>query len=104
MCARLKLTSAHGSLYYFYSMADNPRDQSRRLPPVPKDPPAKMEAWYLSCLIRWTEWKKRPPSVAELADWCKRSRTAVFSALVSLEHKGYLRRNAARKFVVLGGK
>jgi DNA-binding IclR family transcriptional regulator len=61
-------------------------------PPVPRAVPSKMESWYLECLRVWTRKQKRAPWVHELAAWCRKSQTAVYSALVSLEHKGYVRR------------
>lgn len=51
-----------------------------------------MEAWYLNSLITWTDRMKRAPTLSELAGWLKKSRTAVHSALVSLEHKGWVTR------------
>lgn len=51
-----------------------------------------MEAYYLDCLRRWTHRMKRAPWVHELAAWVRKSHTAVYSALISLEHKGYVRR------------
>lgn len=66
-----------------------------------------MESWYLDCLVRWTTIKRRAPVLHELAAFCKRSQTAVYAALVSLEHKGYVGRvggenkRLARRFAVL---
>ncbi len=52
-----------------------------------------MEAWYLECLKQWTDRMSRPPCVRELAQWVKRSRTATYAALVSLECKGLVERS-----------
>ena len=54
-----------------------------------------MEAWYLDSLIQWTDRMKRPPVVRELAQWLRKSRTAVYSALISLEHKGWVEREGS---------
>lgn len=50
---------------------------------------------------------KRAPWVHELAHWVGKSQTAVYSAMISLEHKGCVRRvgrdpgiKANRRFVV----
>lgn len=51
-----------------------------------------MEAWYLECLKTWTHRTNRAPWLHELAAFCKKSHTAVYSALISLEHKGWVRR------------
>lgn len=64
-----------------------------------------MESWYLACLREFIRKRGRPPWLHELAVWLDKSRTAVFSALVSLEGKGYVRRagptrsKADRRFV-----
>lgn len=60
-----------------------------------------MERWYLECLLIWTHHKGRSPMLRELAKWCRKSNTAVYSALVSLEHKGYLTRDKERRFVIV---
>lgn len=51
-----------------------------------------MESYYLECLIRWTGVMHRAPFVHELAGWLGKSKTAVYSALISLEHKGLVER------------
>lgn len=60
----------------------------------------------MDCLARWTAGNKRAPKLAELAAWCKKSPTAVYSALVSLEHKGHVGRvggvgRASKRFRVI---
>lgn len=70
-------------------MAANPK-----LPEQPQDVPTAIELWYLECLKRWWRAKKRGPYLHELAHWTRRSKTAVYSALVSLEHKKYTTRVA----------
>jgi DNA-binding FadR family transcriptional regulator len=66
-----------------------------------------MERWYLDALIQFTAKVGRPPKLHELGTWLERSRTAVHSALVSLEHKGWVRRRggtdpvASRQFVAV---
>lgn len=89
MRARSCLTGAPEALYYFFRMNDKPPGKP---PAVPGHLPTKMEAWYLAALVKWAKIKKRPPWVHELAGWLGKSNTAVYSALVSLEHKGYVRR------------
>lgn len=51
-----------------------------------------MEAWYLSALKQWTERMGRAPWLHELSAWLRKSNTAVYSALISLEHKGWVKR------------
>lgn len=51
-----------------------------------------MELWYLECLRRWITAKGRSPVIHELAAFCGKSKTATHSALVALEHKGYVTR------------
>lgn len=63
-----------------------------------------MELWYLECLRRWIVSHRRSPVIHELAAFCGKSKTAVHSALVALEHKGYVTRvggdgEDARRFV-----
>lgn len=60
-----------------------------------------MEAHYLQALTIWTQYMGRSPALHELAAYCKRTRSPVYGALVSLEHKGYVRRNPARQFEVV---
>jgi hypothetical protein len=81
------------ALYYFCYMTGKPEIV----------PPTRMEAWYLECLVLWTEQKRRPPVLSELAGYCGKSRTAVYSALLSLEHKGLVRRvsEGDRRFVAV---
>jgi hypothetical protein len=78
-------------------------------PPQPTEQLTAMEAWYLECLKRWTavKGKGQPPSIAQLAAWCKRSQTAVYDSLLRCEAKGYVSRlggdnlRNARKFVAV---
>jgi len=51
-----------------------------------------MEAWYLAALKQWTERMGTAPWIHELAGWLGKSKTAVYSAMVSLECKGWVRR------------
>lgn len=55
-----------------------------------------MESWYLDCLRRWVAQRGKPPSCSALAGWVGKSKTAVYSAMVSLEHKGYVTRIGAK--------
>lgn len=55
-----------------------------------------MEAWYLACLKAWTHRMNRAPVLHELAHWVKKSTTAVYSAMISLEHKGWVKRVGSR--------
>jgi DNA-binding IclR family transcriptional regulator len=60
-----------------------------------------MEVWYQRCLQRWTAANKRTPTLDEIAAYCGKSRSAAYSALVALEHKGQLARDQDRRFVVV---
>jgi predicted transcriptional regulator len=51
-----------------------------------------MEAWYLAALKLWTERTGDAPRIHELAGWLNKSPTAVYSALIALEHKGHVTR------------
>lgn len=51
-----------------------------------------MEAWYLAALKLYIKRRKEVPWVHELAAWLRKSKTAVYSALQSLEHKGWVTR------------
>jgi DNA-binding IclR family transcriptional regulator len=64
-----------------------------------------MEAWYLSALKIWLQKKKSPPTVERFALWLGKSRTAAHSALMALEHKGWVRRasDKDRRFVPVEG-
>lgn len=62
----------------------------------------------MDCLRLWTHRMKRAPWVHELAAFARKSQTAVYSALISLEHKGWVRRvggdpnkKASRRFEVV---
>lgn len=68
-------------------------NQGLRLPPDPSgDHPTKTELWYLECLRRWIAAKRDYPVVHQLAAFCRKSPTATHSALVALEHKGFVTR------------
>lgn len=73
-------------------------------PPRPKrEPLTKKEQTYLAVLVHWYKHRDYAPSCDELADLCRpvRSYTAVRSALLGAERKGYCRRNSAGRFEVL---
>jgi len=71
------------------------------LPPdPPRDQPTKKEAWYLDCLDKWSRHHKRAPTLVELAAFCCKSTTSVYSALVALGHKGHVVQGDDRKFRV----
>jgi hypothetical protein len=62
-------------------------------PPAPTDAMTPKESWYLDCLRTWISRRGgRSPSLIQLAGFCRKSRTAVYSALLSLENKGYVTR------------
>lgn len=64
-----------------------------RRPPDPEgDLPTATELWYLECLRRWIAAKGKSPVIRELAGFCRKSNTAVQSALAALEYKGYVTR------------
>lgn len=61
------------------------------------------EQYYYSVLLHWYRHRPgEPPSMPELAAICRpiRSGTAVRTALLALESKGYVRRNRHGKFEV----
>jgi len=66
-----------------------------------------MEQWYLDALRKFQLKRGRPPLLRELARWLKKGDTTVYSALLSLEAKGYVGRfgktnsRADRRFVAL---
>lgn len=77
--------------------------------PLPKIPPApraqrqtmtKMEQFYMKVLMHWYRHTERAPSCEELRGICRpvKSPTAVRSALLALESKGYVQRNAEGRF------
>lgn len=74
-------------------------------PPRPqKQALTKMEQYYLAVLMHWYRYRPGiPPSCDKLGEVCRprKSHTAVRSALLSLESKGYVLRNADGKFEVL---
>jgi hypothetical protein len=90
-------------LYYFSRMADNPK--LKRPPEPAREAPTRMEGWYLECLRRWIQATGSAPTLHELAHLCKRSRSAVYSALISLEYKGHVvRGDNDRRFTPAGGQ
>lgn len=79
------------------------------LPRIP-DPPrprrqamTKMEQYYFALIVHWYKHRKEPPSTADLAGICRpiKSATAVRTAMLSLERKGYLERNEYGRFEVV---
>ena len=58
------------------------------------DGPTKMEGWYLRCLEVW--WRHygiaTPPTIDSMGEWLRKSRSAIYSALIALEHKGLVER------------
>lgn len=78
-------------------------------PKIPAPPRAareamtRMEQYYFSVLIHWYRYRKEPPSCEKLAALCRpvKSHTAVRTALLSLEAKGYVARNATGRFEVV---
>lgn len=74
-------------------------------PPAPRNRPiTPMEAWYLQCLELLAAYLKRPPSITELANYCDRSITPCYTALVSLQTKGYVIKNRDKRFESRGVK
>lgn len=65
---------------------------SDKPPAPPRQPLTPKEAWYRECLIQWTKAKKKPPTMDQLAAWLGKSPTAIYSALISCEHKGHVGR------------
>lgn len=73
-------------------------------PPRPaREPMTKMEQVYFAVLLHWYKHRDSPPSCDALAALCRpvKSNTAVRSALLSLESKGYVRRNSNGRFEVI---
>lgn len=79
---------------------------------------SRMEQVYLAVLVHWYKHRAQAPRVEDLAEICRRERnpllptgkkkprgwpsvTAVRSALLSLEDKGYTRRNDEGRFEVI---
>lgn len=92
------------------------------LPPViPAARPAlnPAEALYLRALVHWYRFKRKSPSLAQLAELLRRSgrpseggrgrppgrhwpsRRSVYRGLLALETKGYTKRNDQGKFEVI---
>ena len=80
--------------------------RTKKIPVAPPAPNIRealtaVEAWYLECLGLLTKHLGRPPSLPELAAYCKRTVTPTYLALVSCERKGYAKRGTAdRKWKV----
>lgn len=81
-------------------------------PTLPKIPPpprparetlSRREQYYMLVLMRWYEYRKEAPTCDQLAALCRppRSNTAVRSALLSAESKGYVLRNKDGRFEVI---
>lgn len=73
-------------------------------PPRPRrEPMSKMEQYYYALLVHWYRHRKEPPTCDALAGLCRpvKSQTAVRTALLSLESKGYVRRNSNGRFEVI---
>lgn len=68
-------------------------------PPKPHEALTATERWYLECLKILSAHLKRPPSLPELATYCKRTVTPTYLALLSCERKGHARRDRQRKWV-----
>lgn len=76
-----------------------------KIPPVPaptREPMTYAEAYYFSVLQHWYRHRTYPPSIPELQPLTKptMSMTAIRSALLSLESKGYVLRNDDGRFEV----
>lgn len=67
--------------------------------PASTRPPTQIENWYLTCLRTLTAHYGRPPSIVELAKYCKRAINPTWEAMRSLEAKGNVKRNERRRFV-----
>ncbi len=80
---------------------------ARKIPPLPPRQRQALtagESWYVQCLAILTEHLKRPPSMPELAAYCRKAVNPVFTALVRAEGKGHVRRvgrGKKRKFVLV---
>jgi predicted transcriptional regulator len=66
-----------------------------------------MEGWYFRALCIWMSSPRRngPPTIMEFAVWLDKSRTAAYSALCALEHKGWVTRvsDTDRRFIPVPG-
>lgn len=69
-----------------------PRASNRR-------PITEIEAWYLECLRLLTAYLKRPPTVTELARYCKRTETPVHRGLQRLADKQRVK-NVEGKYII----
>ncbi len=93
--------------YYKGSMTINAgHKRKRKIPPPPPAPNVReeltaIEGWYLRCLQTLTAHLQRPPSLPELAQYCRRTVTPTYLALLSCERKGHARRNKARRWIAL---
>lgn len=77
-----------------------------KTPPAPAPPSQEAltptEHWYLTCLDLLSTHLKRPPSLPELAQYCKRTITPTYLALLSCERKGHAKRDRRRKWHLVG--
>lgn len=71
------------------------------MPPPSREELTTMERYYLEALRRWYRAYRTAPAIHELAHYCHRSSSPVYAALLSMEYKGYVRRNADRRFEVV---
>lgn len=74
---------------------------ARPAAPKPTEELTAIEAWYLECLRLLSAHLRRPPSIPELAQYCGRTVTPTYLALLSCERKGHAKRNRARKWELL---
>lgn len=78
-------------------------------PKIPTPPRAareamtKMEQYYFSVLLHWYRYRKEAPTCDQLAALCRpvKSHSAVRTPMLSLEAKGYVRRNDRGRFEVV---
>lgn len=77
-----------------------------KIPPVPKparEPMTVAEAYYFGILRHWYKYRRSAPSIPQLMPLTKpvMSMTAIRSALLALEAKGYVERNEHGRFEVV---
>ncbi len=79
--------------------------QPKPAPPAPtREQLTPTEFWYLTCLRILSDHLKRPPSLPELAQYCGRTLTPTYLALLSCERKGHAKRNRrSRKWHLVDG-
>jgi hypothetical protein len=103
------LTARGVCLYYTIGMTSktSAKRVAQKIPPLPprqRQALTVAETWYVQCLGILTAHLKRPPSMPELAAYCRRAVNPVFTALCRAESKGHLRRvgrGKQRKFLVV---